>query len=500
MANASLTPPLVPMRLSHLNSAPLRSDGRFVLYWMMGARRTRDNAALAYAADQARQARVPLVVLEPLFANYRWASDRFHRFVLDGMADQAAAIAPTTTRYYPYVEQTTGAGAGLLQALAAEARLVVTDRTPVPLAARYITDEAPQLGVRLDAVDTWGLLPLHATTQVFTTAHAFRRFLQQHLAPHLPFAQQMAALDIATVLNVPPVTPEVEAHLARVQQRWPVAEAELLAGRRALTDLPINHAIAPAPFRGGATAATETLQRFLWHGLPRYGEERSDPDANAASGLSPYLHFGHIGPGEVFTEVMARAGWDGTVTGLRNGARAGWWNVEPNTESFLDEFVTWREVGANMAVHRPDFDTYQSLPPWALRTLTEHAADARPITYDFDAFDQARTHDALWNAAQRELVEEGRMQNYLRMLWGKKILEWTRTSEEALAVMIELNNRYAVDGRDPSSYSGIFWVLGRYDRAWGPERPIYGTLRYMTSDSTRRKLSLTRYLARYGTR
>jgi len=495
------------MRLAHANSAPLREAGTFVLYWMVGARRTRDNAALVYAADQARQLGVPLVILEPLSVDYPWACARFHRFVVEGMADQAAAVADTPARYYAYVEPTPGAGAGLLRALAAQARLVVTDRTPVPYVREVVARVAPRLDVRLDTVDSYGLLPLDATTQVFPTAHAFRRFLQRTLAEHLPAAQQLAALDARAVLDVPPVTPVVEAHLATIQQRWPAASPALLAGG-SLQDLPINHSIAPGPMRGGATAAADALHRFLWAGLPRYADERSHPDADAASGLSPWLHFGHLGPGEVFSAVMAQAGpggassghaaWDGTVSAIRTGARTGWWNVEPNAESFLDEFVTWRELGGNMAIRRPDFDRYESLPPWARRTLTEHAADVRPVTYDLEAFAGSRTHDPLWNAAQRELVQDGRMQNYLRMLWGKKILEWSPTPEDALAVMIELNNRYAVDGRDPNSYSGIFWVLGRYDRAWGPERPIYGTIRYMTSDSTRKKLKLTRYLARYG--
>lgn len=149
--------------------------------------------------------------------------------------------------------------------------------------------------------------------------------------------------------------------------------------------------------------------------------------------------------------------------------------------------------------HRPhDYDRYESLPEWAQKTLDAHASDEREYLYTLDQFARAGTHDPLWNAAQRQLVREGIIHNYLRMLWGKKILEWTSSPREALAVMIELNNRYALDGRDPNSYSGIFWVLGGYDRPWAPQRPVYGTIRYMSSANTAKKTSVKRYLKQYG--
>ena len=157
-----------------------------------------------------------------------------------------------------------------------------------------------------------------------------------------------------------------------------------------------------------------------------------------------------------------------------------------------------RELGFNYCAHRDDADRFESLPEWARRTMAEHAGDPRPHLYDLDALQEARTADPLWNAAQRQLLREGRIHNYLRMLWGKKIYEWSASGEQALARMLELNNRWGVDGRDPNSYSGIAWVLGRYDRAWGPERPVHGKLRYMTSDSTARKLRVREYLARYA--
>jgi deoxyribodipyrimidine photo-lyase len=150
-----------------------------------------------------------------------------------------------------------------------------------------------------------------------------------------------------------------------------------------------------------------------------------------------------------------------------------------------------------MCWQRDDYDQYDSLPDWAQKTLKEHAGDSRPFVYSLEEFATAATHDPLWNAAQVQLARQGRIHNYLRMLWGKKILHWSESPRAALQIMIELNNKYALDGRNPNSYSGIFWVLGRYDRAWGPEREIFGKVRYMTSENTARKVRVKPYIEKF---
>ncbi|HVS19075.1 MAG TPA: deoxyribodipyrimidine photolyase, partial [Planctomycetota bacterium] len=241
------------------------------------------------------------------------------------------------------------------------------------------------------------------------------------------------------------------------------------------------------------------LRRFVVERLERYGEDRNALVDGAASGLSPWLHWGHVGAHEVLAE-LERDRWSArdAVGASQGGKRGAWWGADAAREAFLDQLVTWRELGFHFAHRRPDHDRYTSLPEWARATLAAHAGDAREPCYDRARFEGARTHDGLWNAAQRQLVAEGVMPNYLRMLWGKKVLEWSASPEEALEHLIELNNRYALDGRDPNSYSGIFWTLGRFDRPWGPARPIFGSVRYMSSDSTRRKLDVAPYLERWG--
>jgi deoxyribodipyrimidine photo-lyase len=480
-------------RVRDVNTAPVEIDRDHVLYWMVAARRARSNFALERATEWAVRLRKPLLVFEPLRAGYPWASDRLHAFILQGMADNERAFAEWGVGYYPYVEPEPGAGRGLLAALARRAAVVVTDDFPAFFLRRMIAAAADQIDVRLEAVDSNGLVPLSATPKAFPSAYVFRLHLQKTLREHLaafPAANPLVGADL----------PRFEALPPDIVTRWPRAAGDLLAARpEALAGLPIDHEVAVSPLAGGAEEAGRVLERFLAQRLYRYRDERAQPDAAVASGLSPYLHFGHISVHEVFDAIMSRELWTTRALGARaSGQRDGWWGTSPAAESFLDELITWRELGYNMCQHRDDYDRYESLPGWAQATLDKHADDPRPHVYTLDELADARTHDRLWNAAQRQLRVEGRLQNYLRMLWGKKILEWSSSPRDALATMIELNNRYALDGRDPNSYSGIFWVLGRYDRPWAPERPIFGSIRYMSSENTARKLRVKAYLARYG--
>jgi deoxyribodipyrimidine photo-lyase len=479
-----------PIRVRAVNGAPVRDDGRFVLYWMTAFRRASHSFALDRAVEAARDLRRPLLVLEALRAGYPRASDRQHRFVLEGMADNARAFGEAGVAYHAYAEPEPGAGRGLLAALAARAALVVADDYPSFFLPRMVAAAGSRLEVRLEAVDSNGLLPLAAAATVYPTAHAFRRFLQRELPRHLAAFPSPRPLEARGLAG---------AELPRgVASRWPAASPALLAGdARALAALPIDHAVRPAPLRGGSAVARKGLRGFLRERLARYGE-RNHPDEDAASGLSPWLHFGHVSAHEVFARLARHEGWKESRLGKATGSRAGFWGMSPEAQAFLDELVTWRELGFNMVAKRPDCDRYDSLPRWALDTLAKHARDRREHRYPLADLAAARTHDPLWNAAQRQLLAEGRIHNYLRMLWGKKILEWSRSPREALAAMLELNDRFALDGRDPNSVSGIFWVLGRYDRPWGPERPIFGTVRYMSSENTLRKLRAREYLRRWS--
>ncbi len=485
--------PVPPSRIRDANDASLRAQGDYVLYWMTAFRRPGWNFALEHAVEQARALKVPLVILEALRCDYPWASDRLHRFVLQGMAANVVAFERKPVLHHPFVETRRGAGKGLLAALGERACLVVADDSPSFFLPRMLAAAAKQLDVKLAAVDSNGLMPLYEVPHAFPTAYAFRRFLQAELPPWLtalPKADPLAGVRLPKLQALPP----------GITRRWPAASAALLAAEPpALAELPIDHGVAPVPLVGGHVAGTERLARFLASGLDRYGDASNHPDEHATSGLSPYLHFGHVSVHQVFDALRVREGWTpGELSSSRAGKRAGWWGLAAPIESFLDQLVTWRELGYTTSRIAPDHARFSGLPAWAQETLREHAADPRPHLYDAPALAAADTYDELWNASQRELLAEGSIHNYLRMLWGKKILEWSASPEAALEVLIELNDRYALDGRDPNSYSGITWILGRYDRPWGPDRPIFGKVRYMTSQNTARKLRLKEYLGRYG--
>jgi len=478
-------------RVRTLRDTPPEPKRPYVLYWMIGNRRLEWNHALDRALEWARALGRPLVILEPLRVDYPWVADRHHAFVLDGMREHRRRLRPGPVAYHAYVEPEPGDGRGLLGALSRDACVTVTDDAPTFFLPRLLEAGARACRSRLEAVDGCGLLPLSEVDRPFTSAYHFRRFLQRALPAHLtrlPDPSPLEGLDL----------PRAEIP-EQVRTRWLEApDAMLEPSSRELAALPIDHGVGRSPFRGGASAGRRRLEDFIEKGLSLYAETRNDPDAGAASGLSPWLHFGHVSPHEIFHRIARREGWSPARLGDEpSGKRHGWWGMSAGAEAFLDELVTWRELGYGFCRVTDGYDRYESLPSWARETLDDHASDPRPHLYDVDAFDRASTHDELWNAAQRQLREDGVIQGYLRMLWGKKILEWSASPREALRIMIELNNRYAVDGRDPNSYSGIMWVLGRFDRGW-PERPIYGKVRSMSSEQARKKLSLERYLDRWG--
>ncbi len=478
------------IRVRAVNDGTVNAAGEYVLYWMIAARRTRFNFSLDRALAWARELGRPLVVLEALRIDYPHASDRIHRFVLDGMAANAESFAGSAVLYYPYVEPAPGAGRGLLERLGEQACVVVTDDFPCFFLPEAVRRAGQRLNVRLEAIDGNGLMPMAAVPRAYPAAVHLRRFMQSTLRTHLLDVPAAEPLSLAA-------PPRLASMPGGVCERWPAVDKTLLSrGTAALNRLAIDRLVGTVEVVGGETAGRRALTSFVRERLDSYHERQSHPDDRATSRLSPYLHFGHISTHEVFTSVMRAEGWNmGRLARTASGAKEGWWGVRPGAEAFLDQLVVWRELGFNTCFRRPaDYDRFEGLPDWAQETLLRHATDPRPYLYDRGTFERAETHDPLWNAAQRELLRDGWMHNYMRMLWGKKILEWSATPQDALHTMIALMNRWALDGRDPNSYAGYTWILGRYDRPW-PERPIFGVVRSMSSANTQRKLRVRQYLA-----
>jgi deoxyribodipyrimidine photo-lyase len=419
-------------RVTQCNTRPIHGAGKHVLYWMTSYRRRRFNFALERAVFWATELRKPLIIIEALACRYPWVSARFHAFILEGMRDNLRDFNRSAATYLPLVEQTPGEGKAKISSLVAQACLVVTDDFPAFEIPRWIDAMASRSPVLVEKVDSNGLFPMRSTNRLFRTARSFRLFLQKQMPFELPLADPLAGIEL----------PRARGHKVLPEEIKMPPSVDRSVG-------------SVSTIKGGPSSAHERLKAFI------------SSDA-IASGLSPYLHFGHISAHEVYQAVTE--------------------SRRPNSERFLDQLLTWREIGFNMCALTRDYDQYASLPEWARQTLAKHTRDARPVVYSLEQLENAATYDDLWNSAQMQLVNEGHITNYLRMLWGKKILEWSAAPEAALAAMIHLNNKYALDGRDPNSYSGIFWILGRYDRPWGPERPIFGLVRYMSSKNTARKL------------
>ena len=411
------------------------------------------------------------------------------------MRDNAERFAEAGIAYLPHVEPARGAGKGLLEALAADACVVVADTFPAFFLPRMLAAAAAKVPVRFEEVDSNGLLPLSTLEREFTRAFSFRIHLQKVLPAHLARDRWPVDDPLASGLGAGAKLPTA------ILRRFPAAPRALLDGDpSALAALPIDHTVHVAELQGGERAGLALLDDFVKRRVARYAEERSEPESDASSGLSPYLHWGHVSAHQALAAVGRAEKWSPSklVPGTSKDV-ATWWGVSPSAAGFLDELVTWRELGYAQCRRTPDtYDRYEALPAWARASLEKHRTDPRPALYTLAQLEHAKTSDPLWNAAQRQLVRSGVMHNYLRMLWGKRVLEWTADPREAFDLLVHLNNKYALDGRNPNSWSGISWVFGRYDRPWGPERPVYGLIRYMSSENTARKFRVKGYLAQWA--
>lgn len=500
------------------NDRPANPSGRYVLYWVQMFRRLHTNHALDHALRLCREWRRPLVVYEALKLNYPWASARHHTFILQGMRDNAAAAKQLGVSYWPFVETPDDTGHGLLKRLAAEACAVVTDDYPAFITPAHNRAVAAKCDVPVIRVDSNSLVPLSLLGEAAPSAAVLRRRIHklfaeawQHRAAAEPDVPQVARTPID-----PPFTPwNPQQDIARF-----------------VSMLPVDQTVAAVPgAEGGTIAGRARLASFVADKLPRYAEERNhpgDPAQSAASGLSAHLHHGHLAIQEVAEAVLGSDWTPAEINATAQGKRDDFFCRDPNVNEFLDEAITWRDVGYHWHYARStqcevsraqsknqswqtggtpqfNFETFDFspggertlevvLPPWALATLRHHEADQRQHLYRLDEFEHADTHDALWNAAQRELLVTGRIHNYLRMLWGKKVMEWSKTPAEAYRILEHLNNKYALDGRDPNSYTGILWCFGLFDRPWHPERPVFGSVRFMSSENTARKYKLAGYL------
>jgi deoxyribodipyrimidine photo-lyase len=448
-------------RMQRLNQGVFRTDARYVLYWAQVNRRVESNHALAFAADLANQHELPLLFYEGLTCSYPFANDRFHTFVLEGVPETARRLRKLGITYVFHLRRRRSDPDDAFYRMAADAAAVVTDDYPTFVTREFNRRVPPKLAIPYYAVDSSCIVPMpHFTKQeyaAYTIRPKIRKVLEEFLKPVPPVRVKRRLLKDAPVALHVEVT---ESNLAEL-----VASCE------------IDHSVPPSTdYRGGRKEAERRLEYFLQHNLRRYASLNREPSARATSGLSPYLHFGQISSLEIALAVREYASEHKLMA-----------------DEFLEQLIVRRELAFNFARFAPKLDSLDALPDWARATLAKHARDRREPAYTREQFERAQTHDALWNATQTELLTRGTIHGYYRMYWGKKIIEWSATHEDALATMIYLHDRYALDGRDPNTYTNILWCFGLHDRPWS-ERPIFGTVRYMSLDGMRRKTDVDAYI------
>lgn len=481
-----MRPQIPSIRIQSYNEKNIRPHKNYVLFWMISSRRLHFNFALQHAVDWCNHLGLPLILLESLTYRFPYATHRTHHFVLEGMLEHVQELqGHASVLYCPYVERSRDTSY-TMDFFAQESALIITDNTPTKEFQYMYTQAAQRTDIRIDCVDTNGLLPLASTERIFTTARSFRTHLQKEWSQSFPIFP-----DKDPIQKMNPKTTQISRELLSSIQQWPIED-----GRTLQQELTVHRNDALS-LQGGRGPAQKQLERFITD-IDLYGQRPKNIEEQHTSQLSAYIHFGHISSHEIFEYITQQYNWNPKQLRTPNGGRrVGWWNLSDAADIFMDELIIWRELGFNMCSKCIDYDRYTSLPHWARTTLEEHWDDPRAYVYSIDEFEYSQTHDPLWNAAQTQLRTEGKINGYLRMLWGKKILEWSASPHKALEYMLTLNNTYALDGRDPNSYSGIFWVLGRYDRAWGPERPILGKVRYMSSESTQRKFKVHNYIKKH---
>jgi deoxyribodipyrimidine photo-lyase len=433
------------------------SDGRCVVYWMQRAHRAVDNPALDTAIALGNELGKPVVVFLGLVPFVERANWRHYQFLVEGIADIAEGLARRRVgfvlrshpahRLEPFLDEV---GAAIL----------VGDESPLRQFEGWRRGVAERVRLPFWTVDADVVVPSALLLREQYAARTMRPRVHAHLDRFLRIPRTASA---------------------RVAWRPPRLLASLAPALDLLDSWPLDRSVAPVrTFRGGTREARRRLAAFTRRALTHYDGARNNPAIDGTSALSPYLHFGHIGPREVALAVK--------------GAKA---PVE-STAAFLEQLIVRRELAVNFVTFNPHYDSLGGCEPWARATLAEHRRDRRRYVYSESQLESAATHDPLWNAAQRQMVASGWMHGYVRMYWAKKILQWTKDPAQAFHIAVRLNDRYLLDGRDPNGYANIAWAIGgKHDRPW-PSREIYGTVRSMSYDSTRRKFDADAYIAAWS--
>ncbi len=437
-------------RIRRLNRKEIQK-GKYLLYWMQASQRTEYNHALEYAILKANELRQPVVVFFGITDRFPEANERHYFFMLEGLKEvkeslQRRGIQMVLLHQSPEI--------GVLS-LAKRASLVVVDQGYLKIQRAWRDYASKRMDCPLIQVETDVIVPVEETSN----------------------KEEYAAATIR-----PKIKSKLEAFLVPLKEHEPLYNSLSLEFdsfvledvNRAISKLRIDRSVKRVKtFHGGTKEAKAHLEVFLESKLDRFPELRNDPTVDSLSHMSPYLHFGQISPLYIALRVLATR--------------------SPGADAFLEELIVRRELSMNFVSYNVNYDSFEAIPGWAKKTLRRHKKDRRPYLYGLRELEMGKTHDPYWNAAQKEMVATGKMHGYMRMYWGKKILEWSKTPEEAYRTALYLNNKYELDGRDPNGFAGVAWCFGKHDRPWG-ERPIFGNVRYMNEKGLKRKFDVDRYV------
>lgn len=447
-----------------MSRTPLRKSGSYVLLWVQQAVRVRENHALAAAVRTANLLELPLYAYFGIDPSYPGANARHFAFLFEGLIDLEAALA---ARGIPLIVGTEQPVEGAGKA-AARAACVVGDVGYTRRQRRWRRELQEKLTVPLILLESDAVVPAaQASRKEEYAAATFR-----------PKIRRLTDLFLAPVhcdsLNNP------DSHLPPALAGLPSIKAA--DARANMEALGIDMSVSPVErIRGGEKAAEGFLEEFIRKDLHHYHDARNDPGLRIQSDLSPYLHFGHLSPLRAALRTMEASSHDPSLL--------------EGTAAFLEQLIVRRELAINFCLYNEAYDAPESLPRWARETLALHAQDPRPAHYTEAEIIEGRTEDPYWNAAQKELLIQGKMHGYMRMYWGKKLLEWLPDWREAYRLLVRLNDTYSLDGRDPNGYAGVAWVFGKHDRPF-PERPCFGKLRPMGAKGLKRKFEMELYLNR----
>jgi deoxyribodipyrimidine photo-lyase len=444
------------------NGVRTQPDGQYVLYWMQSTHRFEENWALRYAILEADRLGKPLLIHQGLDPTYEHANDRIHTVILENARTLHHRAKQLGLSYQFVLRRRRADDRRVVDRLADKAAMVVTDLYPTAGIAERTARFAERARCKVIQVESHAIVPSGAFVKEEYAARTIR-----------PKIAKLLDLALEPVVDRPPQRALRDAIWNNLEVDRVDFDAFDIAAEVAQCE--IDHGVPPVPFASGLDGARARLDAFCVGALADYATRRNEPsDTEGSSRLSPYLHFGQISAAEVLRTVRAAG----------------------HTESaakFQDELVTWRELALNFCLRNPNYGKLKGLPEWVHKTMDKHKDDPREVVYSLGQLERAETHDELWNAAQREIVRTGFMHNVTRMLWGKSVMLWTARYKHALEHLILLNNKYGLDGRDPSSYGGIQWCFGKFDRPWF-DKPVFGVMRPMSLARAREKFDAEAYI------